>query len=121
VATYVYDDFRVTLTARADGTYDVRAVDRNGAGCSGEFRLPFDDIALERAVLAVAHRRTRKAAPEQAPLPPSVTATRDVGAGGPPTVRAEELGGALADALLTGEVGRLYDTARHDAAAQGRD
>ena len=120
MATYAYDDFRVTLTARADGAYDVRAVDRNGAVCSGEFRLPFDDTALERAVLAVAHRRTRKAAPIQARLVPEVSGTRDVGGGGPPSIRAEELGGALADALLAGEIGALYDAARHDAAAQGR-
>jgi hypothetical protein len=70
VATYAYDACRVTLTARADGAYDMREVDRNGTVCSGVFRLPFDDTALERAVLAVAHRRTRKAAPTQASLPP---------------------------------------------------
>jgi hypothetical protein len=120
VPTYAYDDFRVTLTARADGAYDVRAVDRTGAVCSGEFRLPFDDTVLERAVLAVAKRRTRKAAPTEAPRVPEGSGTRDVGAGGPPSLRAEELGGALADSLLTGEIGALYDAARHDAAARGR-
>jgi hypothetical protein len=119
VPTYEYDDFRVTLTARADGAYDVRAVDRTGAGRTGEFRLPFDDTALERAVLNVAHRRTRKAAPSPTALPPA-SVTRDVGPGGPPSLRPEELGGALADALLTGEIGAFYTAARHDAAAQGR-
>src|SRR5262245_49872323 len=100
VPTYAYDDFRVILTARADGAYDARGVDRTGTDRSGVFRVPFDDTALERAVLAVAHRRTRKSTPTPVP-PPETTATRDIGAGGPPVLRAEELGGALADSLLT--------------------
>jgi hypothetical protein len=119
VPTYAYDDFRVTLTARADGAYDARAVDRTGTSCTGVFRLPFDDTALERAVLALAHRRTRKSTPAPVP-PPKTTAMRDIGASGPPVLRAEELGGALADALLTGEIGARYDTARREAAARGR-
>ena len=53
MATYVYDDFRVTLTPRADGTYDVRAVDDAGVETVGTFRLPLTDDDLARAGGAV--------------------------------------------------------------------
>ena len=38
MATYVYEDFRVTFTPRADATYDVRATDATGRTTEGTFR-----------------------------------------------------------------------------------
>ncbi len=46
--------------------------------------------------------------------------TRDVGGDGPPTMDAEHLGGALADALLCSDVGAAYEQATNRAAANGR-
>ena len=108
MATYVYDDFRVTLTPRSDGTYDVRAVDDTGVETVGTFRLPLTDDDLAGAVRgAVEHAR-------------GGDTTRDIGGAGPPALDAEHVGAALADALLTGPVGAAYDRARAAAASAGR-
>ena len=114
MATYVYDDFRVTLTARADGGFDGRAVGPDGAVHNGEFRLPFAEDDFERAVLGIA-RTGARAVRSTATAP-----TRDVGGVGPPAIDAEQLGGALADALLVGDIAAGYDAARRRAAANGR-
>jgi len=106
-----YDDFRVTLRPRADGGYDTVAVGVGGAVHSGVFRLPFDDDELERAVLDVArHGPTRRAT------------TRDVGGSSEPVehVDPEQLGGALAEALITGDIATGYDAARRKAATDRR-
>ncbi len=110
MATYVYDDYRVAFAPRPDGTYDVRAVGADGVARVGSFRLPVTDTDLERAVLGVAHGATGAA----------TAGTRDIGGGGPPGLDAEALGGALAEALLTGDVGSGYDTARRRAGDAGR-
>ena len=110
MATYVYDDFRVTLAPLADGTYEARAVDETGAEHVGVFRIPLAEDELEQAVLEVARGRSRAAA----------TATRDVGAAGPPAFDAETIGGGLADALLAGDLEVAYGQARQRAAAAGR-
>jgi peptidoglycan hydrolase-like protein with peptidoglycan-binding domain len=131
MATYVYDEFRVTFTPRAEGDFAVRAVDAEGAEVASVFRLPLSESELEQAVLDVANaraaRRTRRAAPD-APLvgvaaattPSIAPATRDVGGDGPPRMDAEQLGASLAGALLTGDVGVAYDAAAGRAAANGR-
>jgi peptidoglycan hydrolase-like protein with peptidoglycan-binding domain len=130
MATYVYDEFRVTFTPRAEGDFALRAVDAEGTETTGVFVLPLSDAELERAVLEVANaravRRTRRAPPAAPPTattskPPSIaTVTRDVGGDGPPTMDAERLGGALAEALLGGDVGAAYEQATNRAAASGR-
>jgi peptidoglycan hydrolase-like protein with peptidoglycan-binding domain len=131
MATYVYDDFRVRFTPRAEGDFALRAVDAAGAETTGVFALPLSEHELERAVLEVAEsravRRTRRPALEPplvaataAANPPAGTVTRDVGGVGPPRMDAEHLGAALAGALLTGDVGAAYDGATDRAAANGR-
>ena len=130
MATYVYDEFRVTFTPRAEGDFALRAVDAEGTEASGVFVLPLSDAELERAVLDVANaraaRRTRRAQLEPSTTapprdPPSIAAvTRDIGGEGPPTMDAEHLGGALADALLGGDVGVAYERATNRATTNGR-
>ena len=114
MASYEYDDYRVTLTARADGAYDASAVGADGVVHTGELRLPFDDAELEREVLGVAAIVTRSA-----PRPAAI-ATRDIGGDGPPEFDPAELGGALAEALLAGDVATGYDGAFRRATAAGR-
>ena len=102
-----YDDFRVTLTPRADGGYDAVGVGADGIDHRGTLRLPFDDAGLERAVLRVAGSAARGP-------------TRDVGGDAPPDINAEVLGAALAGALLAADVALGYDAARDRASAAGR-
>ena len=47
MATYVYDDFQVTLAPLADGSYEARAVDETGAEHLGVFRVPLAEAELE--------------------------------------------------------------------------
>ena len=118
MATYVYDDFRLTFTARDDGSFDVLAADADGGIAVGVFSLPLTEAELEQAVLDVATaraaaRRTRKATPvPEAPPPTTATITRDVGGAGPPPVDAERLGRLIAEALFNGEIGTAYESAR---------
>ena len=130
MATYVYDDFRVTFTPRAEGDFAVRAVDADGGELAGVFVLPLSEPDLERAVLDVANaraaRRTRRGTPDPtlavvapAGAPSIVTVTRDVGGDGPPAMDAEALGSTLAEALLTGEIGAAYLAATDRATAKG--
>ena len=71
-ATYVYEDFRVTFTPRADETYGVRAVDATGRATEGTFVVPLSKDDLERIVLRLAQNgTTRRATP--------AGVTRDVG------------------------------------------
>jgi peptidoglycan hydrolase-like protein with peptidoglycan-binding domain len=131
MAAYVYDDFRVTFTPRAEGDFELRAVAADGAEASAVFVLPLSENELERAVLDVADsraaRRTRRGTPDP-PLAVVATAeasstvatvTRDVGGDGPPVMDAEALGATLADALLCGEIGSAYLEATNRAAAKG--
>ena len=105
MATYVYDDFRVTFTPRADGTYDVRAVDAAGVETTGTFRPPLTDDELTRAVQgAVQHARGE---------------ARDIGGAGPPAFDAEHVGGVLATALLEEPIGTAYERARASSAGAG--
>jgi hypothetical protein len=106
MATYVYDDFRITFTPRPDGAFDVRALDATGTETTGEFRVPLSAADLERAILDVARG--------------GAGPTRDVGVGEPRTVDPEHLGAALADALLSGPVGAAYDRARAITKVPGR-
>ena len=70
MATYVYDDFRVTLSPRGDGGYDVRAVDGPTVpSTSASFVVPFTDASWNRPC---------SASPTAAPSPAAGT-TRDVG------------------------------------------
>ena len=123
MATYVYDEFRVTFTPRAEGHFELRAVDAEGTETTGVFELPLSESELERAVLEVANaralRRTRRAT-SAPPSTPATPVTRDVGGDGPPAMDAEHLGGALADALLCSDVGVAYEQATNRATANGR-
>jgi hypothetical protein len=113
VATYEYDDFRVSFTPQSDGNYDVRAKGSDGVEHAGTFAVPLSRADLERTVLGLA--RSHGATDVDA------TVTRDIGRGTrPPRMDAQRLGAALADALLTGEIGRHYDAAVGRAAENGR-
>jgi peptidoglycan hydrolase-like protein with peptidoglycan-binding domain len=112
MATYVYEDFRVTFTPRADDSYDVRAVDAAGRAATGLFSVPMSAEDLERTVLRLAQNgTTRRAAP---------VVVRDVGGSGErPIIDAERLGGSLAQALLAGDVGASYQAATERAESHG--
>jgi peptidoglycan hydrolase-like protein with peptidoglycan-binding domain len=113
MATYVYEDFRVTFTPRADDSYDVRATDATGRVASGVFTVPLSAEDLEQTVLRLAQNgTTRRAAPD--------VTTRDVGGSEQrPIIDAERLGGSLAQALLAGEVGAAYQAALARAESHG--
>ena len=110
MATYVYDDFRVTFTPRADGTYDVRAADADGGRREGEFTA----AAVGRRARA---GRARRGAARPARRTRQATPWRDVPTARPARSRATSAatgrrpstpsgsGGALAEALLGGDVG----------------
>jgi hypothetical protein len=105
MATYVYDDFRVTFTPRAEGTYDVRAVDAAGTSTTALFALPLSSDELEQQVLRFARgRSTRRATPS---VPRDVGG--DTGGTAPVVLDAEQLGATLADALFGGDVGDAYE------------
>jgi CHAT domain/Putative peptidoglycan binding domain len=120
MATYVYDEFRVTFTPRAEGDFALRAVDAEGTESTGVFVLPLSESELERAVLEVANARALRRTRRATAAPPSTRVTRDVGGDGPPAMDAEQLGGALAEALLCSDVGVAYEEATNRAAANGR-
>jgi hypothetical protein len=114
VATYEYDDFRVMFTPRSDGNYDVRATGSDGVEHVGTFTVPLNRADLERTVLGLARSHGGETSADG-------TTTRDIGGGArPPRMDAQRLGAALADALLTGEIGRNYDVAVGRAAEHGR-
>jgi hypothetical protein len=121
VASYEYDDFRVTLSPRIDSGYDVRAVDVEGVEQAGSFLVPLSTAELEHTVLGLAntHRLRRRGRSGHAPSS-ARESVREVGGGGPPQLSAQRIGGALADALLGAEIGRHYDAAVARAAHAGR-
>ena len=121
MATYVYDDFRVTFTPRPDGSYDVRAVDASDETTQGVFTMPLSEDDLTRAVLQVARSNSRRAAPAAPTTPAAVAApaTRDVGGDGPPAFDAAHLGTLLAGALFTGDIAEHYERATNAGAAKG--
>jgi peptidoglycan hydrolase-like protein with peptidoglycan-binding domain len=114
VATYVYEDFRVTFTPRADDSYDVRATDATGRTTEATFTVPLSAEELEQTVLRLALNGTTRRAT------PAAAVTRDVGGGTDrPIVDAERLGGSLAQALLGGAVGDAYRQATERAENHG--
>jgi peptidoglycan hydrolase-like protein with peptidoglycan-binding domain len=115
MATYVYEDFRVTFTPRADDSYDVRATDATGATAIGVFTVPLSTEDLEQTVLRLAQNGTTRRA-----AAPGVETTRDVGGDAQrPMIDAERLGGSLAAALLSGDVGSAYQAALARSEARG--
>ena len=90
-----YDDFRITLSARPDGTFDARAVGADGAAISGEFRLPVAADELERVVVRIAHEAPRARGLRRCDAACRQPGVRPVAG---PTLDAEQLGGALNDA-----------------------
>src|SRR5215204_1829151 len=91
MATYVYDDFRVTFAPRDDGAYDVVAVDASSMQTAGLFELPLTEDELRDAVLRVA-RTTRAWAATRRRAEPEL-ATRDVGEDRPSTLRRRRAAG----------------------------
>ena len=81
MASYVYDEYRLTLMPRADGAYDAARTGPRRRRPSGDVPAPLDGPSLERAVLSVAGRAAR-----------AVAVSRDVGGAVAPEVDAEELG-----------------------------
>ncbi|MGI9031052.1 MAG: CHAT domain-containing protein [Ilumatobacteraceae bacterium] len=106
MATYVYDDFRVSFTPRSDELFDVLARGADGNTASGTFTMPLSAADLERAVLDVATRAATRT-------------TRDLRGVGPARLDAQTLGSKLAEALLRDGIGAAYDRARQQAAADG--
>ncbi len=107
---YTYDEFRLVLTPGADGAFDVRARGPSGREDVGVFRSPVGATELERAIVRLARGASRKA----------LTRDAEPAAAEPVEFDAEQLGAALADALLAAEVGRQYQAARRDSASRGR-
>jgi len=118
MATYEYDDFRVTFTLRprheagevatTDAlTYDVEAATPDGMTARATFMQPLSDDDLRRAVRTLGSTRS--------------AVTRDIGeAVIERRVTAEQLGTTLAGALFAGEIGATYEAARTRAVAAGR-
>ncbi len=108
MADYEYDDFWVEFSPRAGKGYDVDARAPDGETARGEFELPFTDEQLEQAVRTLGSTR-------------AAATTRDIGeVTAERRLTAEQLGGTLADALLSGPTGALYTAARSAAVAHGR-
>jgi peptidoglycan hydrolase-like protein with peptidoglycan-binding domain len=124
MATYAYDDFRVSFSLRDDGDYDLLGGCRTGTQVRAVFRLPLSPEELEQAVLGVARSRaavrTRRASPVlesamAASAPAAAPVVRDVGANRRSEIDGAKLGGLLADALFAGELGQAYEAALEEA------
>ena len=147
MATYAYDDFRVTFApGLIEAEYPVTAIDPDGVQVAGTFRMPLTAGLLERVVRDLARGATRKSTPPVvppvAPVSPPVAAMSMSGAapaGGSPSpadsgtitrdlngtassleLDAAEVGGRLCDALLSGAVGVAYAAAMDRCRAHGR-
>jgi len=107
MAAYEYDDFWVEFSPRAGGGYSVAARAPDGETSKGAFQLPFTNEQLAAAVRTLGYTRA--------------AATRDIGeVTTERRLTAEQLGGDLADSLLVGPTGDLYNQARAAAIAKGR-
>ena len=107
MAAYEYDDFWVEFSPRAGGGYSVAARAPDGETSKGSFQLPFTNEQLEAAVRTLGYTRA--------------ATTRDIGeVTTERRLTAEQLGGELADALLIGPTGDLYNQARSAAIAKDR-
>ena len=107
MAAYEYDDFWVEFSPRAGGGYSVAARAPDGETSKGSFQLPFTNEQLEAAVRTLGYTRA--------------ATTRDIGeVTTERRLTAEQLGGELADSLLIGPTGDLYNQARSAAIAKGR-
>ena len=106
MAAYEYDDFWVEFSPRAGGGYSVAARAPDGETSKASFQLPFTNEQLEAAVRTLGYTRS--------------ATTRDIGeVSTERRLTAEQLGGELADALLVGPTGDLYNQARSAAIAKG--
>ena len=115
MAAYAYDDFRITLTARADGRYDLLAQMPEGREQRSVFDVPLSIEQLEAAIAGFAGRHDRSATRD--------SATREVEpaeALAAATNSAERLGLALARALFSDGVGEVFDAAREASEANRR-
>lgn len=117
MATYAYDDFRVTFTTRPDGGYDVHALSPDGADHTSTFTVPLPMAELQDAVVHMARSRSRAVHPgatrEVAPADPASPDKTE-------TIDAERLGAALADALFINGLGAAYDAARQASSSADR-
>ena len=105
MAAYEYDDFWVEFSPRAGGGYSVAARAPDGETSKASFQLPFTNEQLEAAVRTLGYTRS--------------ATTRDIGeVSTERRLTAEQLGGELADALLVGPTGDLYNQARSAAVAR---
>jgi hypothetical protein len=106
MATYDYDDLRVTFRRADDGSYRVSAAANRDEPVVSTFTLPMSTTSLEQAIARLGMGRSREA--------PTVDGERAE------TVDAELFGTQLGAALFDGPLGPLYDNARNAAAEQGR-
>jgi hypothetical protein len=107
VAAYAYDDFRITLTARADGRYDLLAQMPRGREHRSVFDVPLTIEQLEGEISGLAGRHDRSASSDGATR--EVSPAEELAAA---TNSAERLGLALARALFSDGVGEVFDAAR---------
>ena len=125
---YVYDDFEIALTARADGTYDLNAVTPDRSHFHTTFKMPPTAAELVEAAAGIARVRSRRATAPPTDAPPGTTGTttREAPAAdgvvsqGDKSASAEQLGAALAGALFADGIGDAYDEARVSNARASR-
>lgn len=106
MASYDYDDLRVTFHRADDGTYRVSAAANEAEPVTTPFHLPMSTAGLEQAIAGLGIGRGREA--------PTVDEERTE------ATNAEQFGTQLGTALFDGPLGPLYDNARNAAAARGR-
>src|SRR6188472_2959105 len=87
---------------------------------TGTFVVPLTASELERTVLGLANTNRMSRRAERDIATGASSSSREVGGGEPPQMNAQRIGGALAESLLGGEIGRFYDAAVAHAAAEGR-
>ena len=106
MAAYEYDDFWVEFSPRAGGGYSVAARAPDGETSKASFQLPFTNEQLEAAVRTLGYTRA--------------ATTRDIGeVTTERRLTAEQLGGELADSLLIGPTGDLYNAGAIGCDRQG--
>jgi formylglycine-generating enzyme required for sulfatase activity len=102
----VYLDFDLTIEPGAGRAYPMRLT--SPAGEAREtLRLPFDDLQLENALLKLRNALLASGGRRRKVLTSEQQAVR-------------ELGGALFDALICGEIRSCFDVSRHKAEGEGK-
>jgi hypothetical protein len=105
-----YTNLRLSFKQQGDREYEVIASIDDGPPATSRFTIPMSDDALQEAIRNLS--ATRSALKE--PTTRKVTPVTEH------TVSAQEFGTTLADALLTGDVERMFNEARSRGAVRVR-